>query len=155
MLDSVPRSGLHTSRMDEKFLRTGQVAAAAGVNVETLRYYERRGILREPPRRRSGYREYPAKTVGIVRFVKQAQGLGFTLEEIEELLALRDDDSRTCGEVRATASAKIGEIDLKIRRLRAMKRALTTLVDSCVDDASTRECPILEALHDRSRKGVA
>jgi Hg(II)-responsive transcriptional regulator len=133
-------------------MRTGEVAAAAGVSVETLRYYERRGILKEPQRRSSGYREYPAETVRIVRFVKQAQQLGFTLEEIEELLALREDDSRSCGEVQTAASAKIDEIDLKVKQLRAMKRALATLVASCVEDASTRECPILEALDEPTTK---
>ncbi len=138
--------------MIEKPLRTGQVAKAAGVNVETLRFYERRGILTEPRRRRSGYREYPPETVRIVRFIKRAQELGFTLAEIEELLALRDDDRRTCGEVREAATLKIGEIDEKMRRLRAMKRALTVLVESCVDEASTRECPILDALDDRGGK---
>lgn len=129
-------------------MRTGEVAHAAGVNVETLRYYERRGILTPPHRRPSGYREYPPETVRIVRFVKHAQELGFTLEEIEELLALRNDVTRTCGDVRTAAAAKLDEIERKIRRLRAMKRALATLVDSCVDDASTRACPILEALDD-------
>lgn len=138
--------------MATKPLRTGQVAKAAGVNVETLRFYERRGIIKEPKRRRSGYRDYPPETVQIVRFIKRAQELGFTLDEIEELLALRDDDRRTCGEVRGAAATKIEEIEEKMRRLRAMKRALAMLVDSCVDEASTRECPILEALDDRGRK---
>ena len=131
-------------------MRTGQVAAAAGVNVETLRYYERRGILKEPKRRPSGYREYAPETVRIVRFIKRAQELGFTLDEIEDLLALRDDDTRTCGEVRASARAKVEEIEIKIRHLRAMNRALNVLVASCVDDASTRECPILDALDERA-----
>ena len=88
-------------------LKTGQVAKAAGVNVETLRFYERRGILREPGRGPSGYREYPAETVRIVRFIKRSQELGFTLEEIQELLALREYDTRTCGEVRDPATVKI------------------------------------------------
>ena len=130
-------------------LRTGQVAKAAGVNVETLRFYERRGILKEPERRSSGYREYPVETVRIVRFIKRSQELGFTLEEIQELLALREDDSRTCGEVRDAATVKIGEIEEKVRKLQAMKRALAVLVKSCVGDVSSRECPILDALDDK------
>ena len=138
--------------MADKPLKTGEVAKAAGVNVETLRFYERRGILKEPRRRRSGYREYPPDTVQIVRFIKRAQALGFTLDEIEELLSLREDARRTCGEVRQAATVKMEEIDEKMRGLRAMKRALAVLVDSCVDEASTRECPILEALDDRRRK---
>ncbi len=129
-----------------KRLRTGQVAKAAGVNAETLRYYERRGILARPARQKSGYRQYPEDTVRIVRFIKRAQQLGFTLNEIEELLVLRADDSRSCDEVRATALIKLSEIEAKISQLGAMKEALTTLVASCLDGASSRECPILEAL---------
>lgn len=132
-----------------KTLRTGQVAAAAGVNVETLRYYERRGILAEPARLDSGYREYPPNTVAIVRFIKRAQDLGFTLGEIQELLALRDDHSRTCDEVRGAARAKLAEIEAKLEQLDAMRGALLTLVDSCVPGASTYECPIIEALDNR------
>ena len=131
-------------------LRTGEVAKAAGVSIETLRFYERRGILREPVRGRSGYREYPMETVRIVRFIKRSQELGFTLEEIQELLALREDDSRTCGEVRHAATLKIGEIEEKVHKLQAMKHALSLLVKSCVDEASSRECPILDALDDKS-----
>ena len=132
-------------------LRTGEVAAAAGVNVETLRYYERRGILKEPRRRPSGYREYPRETVQIVRFVKRAQELGFSLDVIEELLALRDDDARACTEVRQLAQEKVDDIEDKIRSLRAMQRALTTLIKSCGADVSARECPIIEALDEPGR----
>src|SRR5437763_303251 len=96
-------------------LRTAEVARAAGVNVETLRYYERRGILREPPRRPSGHREYPADSVGVVRFVKRAQGLGFTLGEVAELLRLRDDRARGCAAVCAAARAKVADIDRKVK----------------------------------------
>ncbi len=132
--------------MAEKTLRTGQVAAAAGVNVETLRYYERRGILKEPRRRGSGFRAYPPEAVKIVRFVKTAQELGFTLDEIEELLSLRDDHQRSCADVRAAATTKIEDVDQKIEKLHAMKQALTVLVNSCRGKGSTRECPILEAI---------
>jgi len=133
-------------------LRSGQVAKAAGVNVETLRYYERRGILAEPARGESGYREYPHEAVRVVRFVKHAQELGFTLAEVEELLVLRADSERTCDEVRATAATKICEIDAKIESLNAMKQALETLVDTCVDGVSSRECPILEALDEKAQR---
>lgn len=132
--------------MSGKPLRSGEVAAAAGVTVETLRYYERRGILKAPPRRASGYREYSSEAVQVVRFVKRAQELGFSLEVIQELLALRQNGDRTCAEVRDLARAKIEEIDDKLRALRAMKSALGKLVASCEDEASTRQCPILEAL---------
>src|SRR6266516_7857967 len=129
-------------------MRIGEVARQAGVNVQTLRYYERRGLLREPGRRASGYREYPPDTARLIRFIKRAQELGFTLAEIEELLRLREDQRASCAEVRDAANAKIEDIDRKIQSLRAMKRALSILVNSCASDGSIRECPILESLAD-------
>jgi Hg(II)-responsive transcriptional regulator len=134
--------------MHRETLRTGEVAAQAGVNVQTLRYYERRGLLREPERRPSGYREYPQDTVQLIRFIKRAQDLGFTLLEVEELLSLRDEHPNSCSEVRAAAEAKIDGIEQKLRQLRAMKRALGLLVASCAEVDGTRQCPILEALDD-------
>ena len=105
-------------------LRIGEVAGRAGVNVQTLRFYERRGLLPEPPRRASGYREYAPESVRRVRFIKRAQELGFTLAEVEELLRLREDPRIPCREVRATAETKIADIEEKMRRLRAMRAAL-------------------------------
>jgi Hg(II)-responsive transcriptional regulator len=134
--------------MDRETLKTGEVAAQAGVNVQTLRYYERRGLLKEPERRASGYREYPPDAVQLIRFIKRAQDLGFTLAEIEDLLRLRSDQESACTEVRAAAEAKIEDIEEKIRHLRAMKRALGMLVASCATEGSARHCPILEALDD-------
>jgi Hg(II)-responsive transcriptional regulator len=135
--------------MDPDKLRTGEVAARAGVNVQTLRYYERRGLLHEPERRRSGYREYPAETVRVIRFIKRAQELGFTLTEVEDLLRLREDEGASCAEVQTAAEMKIGDIEQKIQSLRAMRRALRALVRSCATgDLLARECPILEALDD-------
>jgi Hg(II)-responsive transcriptional regulator len=132
--------------MDHETLRTGQLAAQAGVNVQTLRYYERRGLLKEPKRRSSGYREYPPDAVQLIRFVKRAQELGFTLAEIEDLIRLRADRKASCADVRSRAETKIGNIEQKIRDLRAMKRALRVLMVSCAAEGSTRRCPILEAL---------
>lgn len=134
--------------MDCETLRTGEVAAQAGVNIQTLRYYERRGLLEEPERRPSGYRGYPADAVRLIRFIKRAQELGFTLTEIEDLLRLRGDQESACSEVRSAAEAKIEDIEQKIRHLRAMKRALGVLVASCATERSPRHCPILEALDD-------
>jgi MerR family copper efflux transcriptional regulator len=137
-------------------LRIGEVAASAGVNVQTLRFYERRGLLQEPPRRASGYREYPPETVQVVRFIKRAQGLGFSLEEVSELLALRDNRRVSCSAVRAAATEKIADIDHKMERLQAMRRALTRLVKSC-DRNAPGPCPILESLDDvapASSRGV-
>jgi Hg(II)-responsive transcriptional regulator len=133
-------------------MRIGEVAAFAGVNIQTIRYYERRGLLKEPPRRPSGYREYPPEAVRLVRFVKRAQKLGFTLAEIEDLLRLREERSAPCAAVRAAALAKVADIDRRLESLRAMKRALTALVASCAGDGAKRVCPILEALDEASRK---
>lgn len=139
--------------MEQETLRTGEVAAQAGVNVETLRFYERRGLLKDPRRRSSsGYREYPPEAVRVVRFIKRAQELGFTLREIEELLRLRESQGASCADVRAAARSKLDDIDRKIRSLHAIKRALAVLVKSCSSDGSTRECPILEALDVPGRK---
>ena len=126
-------------------MRTGEIATSAGVNVQTLRFYERRGLLKAPARRSSGYREYPAEAAQIVRFIKRAQELGFTLDEVHDLLRLRDNRSTSCAKTRTIASTKIKAIDDKIRQLRAMKQALATLVETCGDQAS-RSCPIIEAL---------
>jgi len=134
--------------MDRETLRTGEVAAQAGVNIQTLRYYERRGLLKEPERRPSGYREYPADAVQLIRFIKRAQELGFTLTEIEDLLRLRGDQKSACAEVKSAAEEKIADIEGKIRHLRAMKRALGALVASCADERGARDCPLLEALDD-------
>lgn len=138
--------------MDRETLRTGEVAARAGVNVQTLRYYERRGLLKEPSRRASGYREYPTDSVRLIRFIKRAQELGFTLTEIEELLRMRSDQTASCSEVRTAAQTKIDDIETKAKSLRAMKRALAILVSSCRSERSVRECPILEALDQKPRK---
>ena len=138
--------------MDRETLRTGEVAAQAGVNVQTLRYYERRGLLRQPERRASGYREYLPDAVRLVRFIKRAQELGFTLTEIEDLLLLRDNQKASCREVRAAAQAKIEDIEQKVQALLSMKRALRVLVRSCTSDASVRYCPILEALNHPERQ---
>jgi len=139
--------------MDTEKLKTGQVAVKAGVNVQTLRYYERRGLLKEPERRPSGYREYEPDAVRLVRFIKRSQELGFTLKEIEELLRLREDQRARCADVRAAAQAKIEDIERKVENLRAMKRALAVLVNSCTSGGSTRECPILEALDEKRKEG--
>lgn len=132
--------------------RIGKVAAEAGVNIQTLRYYERRGILKEPPRTRSGYREYPPDTVRLIRFIKRAQDVGFTLDEIEDLLGLRVGGGRKRAEVRALAEAKVRDVDEKLRRLQAMKGALERLVETCACQDSERECPILEALDDEQSR---
>src|SRR5215472_13499794 len=127
-------------------LKVGEVARQAGVNLQTVHYYERRGLLPEPPRTDSNYRAYPGDAVRRVRFIKRAQDLGFTLREIQELLSWRAVPGEHCGDVRARAEAKIVEIDEKVRHLQAMRRALTRFIGECLGERAASECPILEAL---------
>ncbi len=124
-----------------------QTAKKAGVNTQTLRYYERRGLLPKPPRRGSGYREYPDDAVRIVRFIKRAQELGFSLDEVETLVRLRGVRRGERQRVRAIAEKKIAQVDEKIAQLQAMRAALSTLVESC-HHGGAAECPIIEALNE-------
>lgn len=127
-------------------LRTGELAAAAGVSRETLRYYERIGLLPEPRRSASGYRQYPSESVDRLRFVGRAQELGFTLAEVDELLALRVDDPEACDAVRGRATAKLSSVESKIAALRRIASTLGRLIEQCESRETTVECPILEAL---------
>lgn len=127
-------------------LTIGELANRAGVGVETIRFYEREGLIAEPKRRPSGYRQYPAEAVRRVRFIRHAKELGFTLKEISELLSLRVDPERTCADVRQRARTKIESIEGKIESLAAMKVALERLAASCHGSGPTSECPILEEL---------
>ncbi len=127
-----------------------ETAKEAGVNTQTLRYYERRGLLPRPARRRSGYREYSGDAVRIVRFIKRAQELGFSLDEIDELVRLRGVRRQDRHRVRAIAERKIDEIERKIAQLRAMRGALRQLVKAC-HDGGAAECPIIDALNDPAR----
>lgn len=124
----------------------GQLARAADVGVETIRFYERQGLLAQPPRRRAGYRQYPRDAVQRVRFIRRAKDLGFTLNEIRELLSLRVDPDRTCADVRAMARAKVSVIEAKVAELERMKRALDRLARVCRGSGPTSECPILDLL---------
>jgi Hg(II)-responsive transcriptional regulator len=141
--------------MNGETLSIGQVARQAGVNVQTLRYYERRGLLQPPQRSEAGRRQYPLETVRLIRFVKRAQDLGFTLKEIEELIALREIRGRDRSQVRRLAAAKLLDVDEKISRLRAIRRAVATLVQSCACRDQALACPILEALDDERPAGQA
>lgn len=127
-------------------MKSGQLARAAGVNVETLRYYERQGLLPEPARRESGYRQYTAEDLAAVRFIKRAQGLGFSLKEIAGLLALRVDADTSCAEVRDRARAKLADVEARIADLVRIRAALARLVEACVGEGPTGHCPILDAL---------
>jgi Cu(I)-responsive transcriptional regulator len=123
-----------------------ETARQAGVNIQTLRYYERRGLLPRPARRDSGYREYSDDAVQVVRFIKRAQDLGFSLDEIQDLVRLRGVKRGERNRVRAIAEEKIADIDGKIAHLQSMRSALSGLVDSCCRGAAA-ECPIIEALN--------
>ncbi|HKJ68393.1 MAG TPA: heavy metal-responsive transcriptional regulator [bacterium] len=127
-------------------MQIGTVADAAGVSVQTIRYYERIGVLPEPDRSSSGYRQYTPEAIHRLTFITRAQDLGFTLEEIRELLQLRVEEPGVCDTVKAKASLKIRTIQQKIRRLQKMEEALDTLVDSCEAKQTSAECPILEYL---------
>lgn len=132
--------------MGDPRLTTGRLAARAGVGVETIRYYERKGLLPPPDRSRSGYRRFPADAVDRLRFIRQAKGLGFSLKEIRELLSLRIDPEASCSEVRRRAEAKIGEIKDRVRGLQWMSEALERLAEACEGRGPVSACPILDAL---------
>ena len=127
-------------------LTTGQLARQAGVGVETLRFYEREGLLPEPARRASGYRQYPPEAVERVRFIRRAQRLGFPLSDVRELLALRDDPAADRAEVRARAAARLADVERRVRELEALRAELTRLVASCPGPGALADCPILRAI---------
>ena len=137
-------------------LRIGDLAAQSGVSVDALRYYERRGLLRPSGRRASGYREYPPEAAGLVRFIKRAQGVGFSLAEVEELVRLRGDARQPAAVLaaREVARAKIKDIDERVRQLTALRGALADLVDACESTcgadrpSAPAACPIIGALND-------
>ncbi len=132
--------------MNTKSLTIGRLARQAGVNLETVRYYERRGLLPRPPRSASGYRLFPAETARRLRFIRRAQQLGFSLTEIGELLSLRVSRRTTSAEIRARAETKIADIEAKIKSLESMKKTLRKLTTVCDGCAPLADCPILESL---------
>lgn len=153
-LDPVPWSGVYLEDMDTPAtsaapLTIGQLATAAQVNTETIRYYERRRLLPEPPRTPAGYRQYDRDAVRRVRFIKRAQDLGFTLKEIDELLALQVRHGAACDEVEERVRLKIARVEEMMGELARVHRVLTALGGACRERRPTEECPILEVLdHD-------
>jgi MerR family copper efflux transcriptional regulator len=127
-------------------LSIGQVARRAGVGVETVRFYEREGLLEEPPRRASGYRQYTEQVVTRLHFIKRAQKLGFSLKEITELLLLRVDTQTSCVEVKQRTEAKIAEVERKIVELQRMRQALLQVASLCIGQGPGSLCPMLDAL---------
>lgn len=124
----------------------GELAERAKVSIQTIRYYERRELIRKPPRRSGGFREFSPEYIDRIRFIKRAQELGFTLREIKDLLSLRLDPETTCAEVKGEAKEKLLEVEEKIQDLQRIRQALTHLVDACEGNGPTSECPILEAI---------
>ena len=127
-------------------LSIGQIAKRAGVGVETVRFYERQGLLEEPIRKESGYRKYDEEVVARLQFIRKAKELGFTLKEIKELLSLRFAPTTTCAEVKRRAEEKIADIEDKIRTLQRMKKALVRVTNACPGRGPTSECSILDML---------
>lgn len=127
-------------------LTIGQLARRASVHIETVRFYERRALLEAPPRTAAGHRVYAPGTVRRIRFIKQAQQLGFTLDEIRELLALARDSHAGCGAAQARAGEAIVRLDAKIAELTRMRDALSELAGQCRDAGQVSECPLLSSL---------
>ena len=135
-------------------MRIGELAAAAEVSVQSLRFYERRGLLERSPRLASGYRDYSTNAVRIVRFIKQSQELGYTLGEIKQLLFLRKQPSGNSIEVRALAEAKVRDIEGKMRQLRGMRAELKRVLEACECGATGTRCPTLDALDHKASGAV-
>ncbi len=131
---------------EPEVLTRGKLAGRGGVNIATIRYYEKRGLLPAAPRSRAGYRLYAGDALRRLHFIKQAQVLGFSLDEIQELLSLRMQSGTTCADVRQRANEKISAVDRKIADLKRIRNALTDLASACRGKGPTSECPILEAL---------
>jgi MerR family transcriptional regulator, mercuric resistance operon regulatory protein len=130
-------------------MRTSELAAKVGVNAKTLRYYERRGLLTQPPRTPGGYRDYPAGTVGLLRFIRRAQELGFTLDEVEELVHLNNGGPDSCDAARALAEHRRADLERRIRDLQRMHDSLADLVATCDLPRADRNCALLEAIDHR------
>jgi len=132
-------------------LTIGKVARLAGVGIEAIRFYEREGLIAEPPRRESGYRQYSEDASLRLRFIQRAKALGFSLKEIKELLSLRIHPDASCEEVRERAETKIADIEGRMETLKRMKHALADLVSACRGRGPVRACPILNALDDGNK----
>ena len=126
-------------------LSIGQVAEAAGVGVETVRYYHRQGLVEEPPRKGTRHRRYPPEAVARIRFIRGAQNLGFSLKEIEDLMGLRISPGASKADVKARAEAKVAEIQVKMEDLQRMRDTLLRLIGACDGSGTLDDCPILDA----------
>lgn len=136
-------------------LSIGELAQAAGIGVETVRFYERRGLLERPARPARGFRAYPRAALARIAFVREAQALGFTLTEVRALLALNDAPGTDCAAVRGRAAAKLGQLDTRMARLARMRSALHRLLARCPGRGSLADCPIVAALSAPQRAALA
>lgn len=127
-------------------LSTGELARRVDVNIETVRYYERRGLLPEPPRSGAGYREYDRQHLRRLHFIRRAQALGFTLAEIETLLSLRAEPGAPNAEVKRNTKEKLDETHTRIQDLKNIRDTLEDLYEACDGEGTTGECPILDAI---------
>lgn len=127
-------------------MRIGEVAKRTGIGIETIRFYERQGLMIEPERQSSGYRQFDEAAIARLTFIIRAKGLGFTLSEIKELLALWFDPVTTCCDVRRRAEQKISDIEGRVQALQAMKRSLKKLIDQCQKRGTLDDCPLLYGL---------
>jgi|TARA_R110002033_G_C3890053_1_gene238756 MerR family mercuric resistance operon transcriptional regulator len=127
----------------------GKLAKTAGVNVETIRYYERRGLIRQPLKPAEGYRTYPNETLARILFIKRAQELGFTLEEINNLLSLGESH---CSEIQELAEARLASVREKINDLHRLEQVLEELVTKCRTNPDNAACPIVESLQPDPRQ---
>lgn len=132
--------------MNARVLKTSELAAKAGVNKETIRFYEKKGLLSDPIRTDGGYRQYSPKDLDRLVFIKNAKNLGFSLSEIKELLAIADGDIFKCSDVRRIAESKLDHIINQMQQLAKLKRTLTRLVTECQRARTIKHCPIIESL---------
>jgi len=132
-------------------MKIGEVAKRSGIGIETIRYYEREGLLPEPERRPSGYRQYDESSVERLEYIRRAKELGFTLAEIRELLDLSFAAHAGCDHIRQRAEAKVADIEGKIRSLQQMKRSLGKIVERCRTKNSAENCPLV---HKTKRKST-
>lgn len=134
-------------------LSIGRLASAAGVGIDTVRYYERAGLLPAPPRRASGYREYPAHSVERLRFIRRAKALGFSLAEVASLLALSDQRQHASADaVRRVAATRLADVEARIAELQRVRDGLRQLVEACPGHGQASDCPILSALTEPTRQ---
>ena len=127
-------------------MKIGEVAREAGLGVHAVRFYEREGLLPEPRRKASGYRDYPPEVVPRLRFIRRAKELGFSLAEILTLLELEADSNASAGEVKQIAESTLEDVERRVKALQRMRRELRKLVDGCSGKGSVSECSILSAL---------